>query len=120
MTMMDDLVKKTEEGIKALKETAEGIAFSVERQAKIAGKKMEILRVQRNIQKIFAEVGEYVYGEYVMERPIDRETPVLKEWMASISDLKLDIGRLETEMESLRNTQAPSQEKSHGSGEDTA
>ncbi len=46
MTMMDDFVKKTEEGIKTLKETAEGIAFNVEKQAKMAGKKMEILRIQ--------------------------------------------------------------------------
>lgn len=107
MTIMDDFVKKTEEGIKTLKETAGGIAFNVEKQAKIAGKKMDILRVQRKIRKIYAEVGEYVYGEYVMERPIVMEAPFLKERMASISEMQLDIGRIEAEVESLRTTQPP-------------
>ncbi len=34
MTLMDDFRKKTEDGLKTLKETAEGIAFNVEKQAK--------------------------------------------------------------------------------------
>jgi len=118
LTIMDDFVKKTEEGIKALKETAEGIAFNVEKQAKIAGKKMDIMRVQRKIRKIYAEVGEYVYGEHVMERPIVMEASFLKERMASISEMQLDIGRIEAEVESLRKTQPPTGEEPPSSEEE--
>ncbi len=39
MAMMDDFMKKTGDGLKTLKETAEGIAMNVERQARIAAKK---------------------------------------------------------------------------------
>jgi hypothetical protein len=120
MTIMDDFVKKTEEGIKTLKETAEGIAFNVEKQARMAGKKMDIVRIQRNIRKIYAEIGEYVHGEYVMGRPIAMETPFLKERVTSISEMQLDIGRIEAEMESLRKTQSPFREEPPGSEEKKA
>jgi hypothetical protein len=104
MTIMDEFVKKTEEGIKTLKETAEGIAFNMEKQARIAGKKMEVMRLQRKVRKACAEIGEYVYEEHVIGRPIDTETPYVAERIAAISELKLEIGRIETEVESLRQT----------------
>lgn len=107
MTIMDEFVRKTEEGIKAIKETAEGIALNVEKQAKIAGKKMDIMRIGRKIQKVYAEVGEYAYGEHVAGRPIDTQTPYVSERMDAVSRLKLEIGRIEAEIESLRQTQAP-------------
>lgn len=54
MTLMDDFRKKTEDGLKTLKETAEGIAFNVEKQAKIARKKMDVMRIQRKIRSFTA------------------------------------------------------------------
>ena len=85
MTLMDDFRRKTEDGLKTLKETAEGIAFNVEKQARIAGKKMDIMRIQRKVQKLYTEVGEYVYEEFALERPIALEAPFLKERMTAIS-----------------------------------
>jgi hypothetical protein len=120
MTMMDDFKKKAEEGIKAFKETAEEIAFHVEKQAKIAGKKMDSMRIHGKIQKIYGEVGEYVYGEYAMGRPITMEAAFLKERMASIYELKLDIVRIDAEVESLRETQAAHEEEPPDSGEKKA
>jgi hypothetical protein len=105
MTIMDDLKKKTEEGFKTLKETAEDIAFNVEKQAKIARRKVDILKIQKRIQKINGEIGEYVYGEWVMERPVSFASPFLKDRMSSISEMKVDIRDLETEIENIRNTQ---------------
>lgn len=110
MTLMDDLRRKTEDGLKTLKETAEGIAFNVEKQARIAGKKMDIMRIQRKVQKLYTEVGEYVYGEFALERPIAMETPFLKESMTAISEMKAEIREIEKEIEEVRSTQPPGRE----------
>ncbi len=120
MTLMDDFRKKTEEGLKTLKETAEGIAFNVEKQARIARKKMDIMKVQKKIQKNYAEVGEYIYGEYAMERPITLETPFLKDRMIAISQLKTDIRYIEEEIEEIRQTQPPGHEEHTGTAEKKA
>ncbi len=106
MTIMDDLKKKTEEGLKTLKETAEGIAFNVEKQARIAGKRMDIMKIQRKVQKIYGEIGEYVYNEWAMERPINMETPFLKDRITTVSQQKADIRAIEDEIEEIKQQQA--------------
>ena len=111
MTLMDDFKKKTEDGLKTLKETAEGIAFNVEKQAKIARKKMEIMKIQRKVQKLYGEIGEYVYGEYAMDRPIATESPFLKDRMVSISQMKSEVQAIEGEIEETRATQTPNREE---------
>ncbi|OPY67844.1 MAG: hypothetical protein A4E57_02087 [Syntrophorhabdaceae bacterium PtaU1.Bin034] len=118
MTLMDDFRKRTEDGLKTLKETAEGIAFNVEKQAKIARKKMDVMRVQRKVQKVYAEVGEYVYGEYAMGRPIAMESPFLNDRMTSVSQMKAEIREIEDEIEEIRRTQPPKHEEETG-GEET-
>ena len=120
MTLMDDFRKKTEDGLKTLKETAEGIAFNVEKQARIAGKKMDIMRIQRKVQKLYAEVGEYVYGEFAMERHIAMETPFLKDRMTAISEMKAEIREIEEEIEEVRRTQPPGHEDQFGGEEKKA
>jgi len=105
MTFMDEFKKKTEDGLKTLKETAEGIAFSVEKQAKIARKKMDVIKLQRRAQKLYAEVGEYVYGEYAMERQVVMEAPFLTDRMSAITQIKTEIGVIEDEIEEVRQTQ---------------
>ena len=117
MTLMDDFRKRTEDGLKTIKETAEGIAFNVEKQARIAGKKMDIMRVQRKVQKLYAEVGEYVYGEFAMERPIAMEAPFLKDRITAISEMKAEIRDLEREIEEVRRTQPPGHEEQSGGEE---
>ena len=107
MTLMDDFRRKTEDGLKTLKETAEGIAFNVEKQARIAGKKMDIMRIQRKVQKLYTEVGEYVYGEFAMERQIAMEAPFLKERMTAISDMKAEIREIEEEIEECAERSRP-------------
>jgi vacuolar-type H+-ATPase subunit H len=107
---MDDFKKRTEDGLKTLKETAGDIAFSVEKQARIARKKMDLMKIRRSIQKVYSEVGEYVYGEYAMQRPINMESPFLKDRMASISEMKADAREIEEEIEKVRTTQPPSRE----------
>ncbi len=117
MTIIDEFKKKTEDGLKTLKETAEGIAFNVEKQAKIARKKMDIMKVQRRIQKLYAEVGEYVYGEYAMERVVTLETPFLKDRLNAISQLKAEVREIEEEIEETRRTQPPKHEGQAGGDE---
>ena len=114
MTLMDDFRRKTEDGLKTLKETAEGIAFNVEKQARIAGKKMDIMRIQRKVQKLYAELGEYVYEELALERPIAPEAPFLKERMTAISEMKAEIREIEKEVEEVRRTQPPGHEDQSG------
>lgn len=120
MTLMDDFKKRTEDGLKTLKETAEGIAFNVEKQARIAGKKMDVMKIQKKIQKTYGEVGEYVYGEYVTERPIIVEGPFLKDRMTSISQMKAEVRDIEAEIEEARATQPPSRQEPMGLGDKTA
>jgi len=118
MTIMDDFVRKTEVGIKTLRETAEGVAFNVEKQARIAGKKVEVMRLERKIRKVYGELGEYVYGEYSAGRQIAAEIPFLRERMASISEMKLAIEEIEADMELLRKTQPASRDESPPSAEE--
>ena len=107
MTLMEDWKKKTEEGLKTLKEKVEGIAFNVEKLAKIAKRKRDIVRIQRRTQKLYSEIGGYVYGECVMERPLTSEAPFLKERVSSISQMKVDIQKIEAEIEEIRKMQPP-------------
>jgi hypothetical protein len=119
VTLMDDFRKKTENGLKTLKETAEEIAFNVEKQARIARKKMEIMKMQRRMQKVYSEVGEYVYGEYAMERPISMESPFLKDRMISISQMKIAVREIEDEIEEVRKTQPPNRKEPTGPEDET-
>ncbi len=107
MALMDDLKKRTEEGLKTLKETAGEIAFNVEKQAKIAKRKMDIMKIQRKIQKLYAEIGEYVYGEFTMTRPLTMEAPFLAERMAAVAEMKSEIREIEAEIEETRKVQPP-------------
>jgi hypothetical protein len=108
MTLMDDIKKSTEEGLKTLKETAGEIAFNVEKQARIAKRKMDIIKIQRKVQKLYTEIGEYVYGEFTMARPLTMEIPFLAERMAAIADIKSEVREIEAEIEETRKAQPPS------------
>ncbi len=108
MALMEDIRKKTEEGLRTLKDTAGEIAFNVEKQARIARRKMDVLKIQRKIQKLYTEVGEYVYGEFAMARPLTTEVPFLSERMAAITKMKLEISEIEAEIEEMRKQHPPS------------
>ena len=110
MALMDDIRKKTEEGLKTLKETAGEIAFNVEKQARIAKRKVDILKIQRKIQRLYTEIGEYVYGEFAMQRALTAEAPFLAERFASVSQMKSEIREIEAEIEETRKTQPPGRE----------
>lgn len=105
MALIDDLKKGAEEGLRTLKHTAEEIAFSVEKQAKIARKKMDIMKTQRKVQKLYAEVGEYVYGEFALERPFNIESPFVKERLSSIKEMKAEIWEIEQEIDEMKQMQ---------------
>jgi hypothetical protein len=111
MALMDELMKKTEDGLKTLKETAEGIAFSVEKQTKIAKRKMDIMKIQRKLQRVYGEVGEYAYGEYAMDRPVTMDAPFLKDRMIAISQMKSEMREIEDDIEVIRKTQQPKHEE---------
>jgi hypothetical protein len=107
MTIIDDLKKRTEDGFKTLKETAQGIALNVEKETRIGRTKLDILKIQRRIQKVYGEVGEYVYGEYAMERPPTFESPFLRDRMFSIAAMKAEAREKEREIEDIRRAQPP-------------
>ena len=107
MALMDDLKKRTEEGLKTRKETAGEIAFNVEKQAKIAKRKMDVMKIQRKIQKLYTEIGEYVYGEFTVARPLTMEVPFLAERMASVAKMKSEISEIEAEIEETRRLPPP-------------
>ncbi len=108
MALMDEIRKRTEEGLQTLKETAGEIAFNVEKQTKLAKLKMQILKIQRKIQKLYTEIGEYVYGEFAMARPLIVEVPFLAERMAAIAKMKVEIAEIEAQIDELRKVHPPS------------
>jgi hypothetical protein len=107
MTLLEDWKKKTEKGLKVIKEKADGIAFNVEKLAKIAKRKRDIVRIQRRTRKLYSEIGEYVYDECTMEKPLTNEAPFLKERVSSISQMKVDVKKIEAEIEEMRKMQPP-------------
>jgi prefoldin subunit 5 len=110
MALMDDLKKTTEEGLRTLKETVGEIAFTVEKQATIAKRKMDITNIQKKIQRLYTEIGEYVYGESATEPTLTAEAPFLAGRMASITEMKSEIREIEAEIEETRKVRPPKRE----------
>ena len=111
MALMDDIRKKTEVGFKTLRETAQDFAFNVEKQAKIGKMKyVDITRLQKNVQALFAEIGEYVYEETTSGRSIKHDDPYVKERTDQITRIKGEIGALEDEISEIQHTQPPKRE----------
>ncbi len=112
MALIDDLKKRTEEGLKTLKETAQDLAFNVEKQAKIGKKKyVDMTKLQRNIQKLYVEIGQYVYDELSAGRTVDKAAPFLKEKMNAIGRISLEIKDIEDEIEEIEKTHPPPHEQ---------
>ncbi|NLW34299.1 hypothetical protein [Syntrophorhabdus aromaticivorans] len=105
MTAIDDWKKIAEDGLKALKETAQDIAFSVEKQAKAGKKKyLDIAKIQRNIDRLLIEIGEYTFDEVTAGRNIDKDDPYLKERTSAITRMRCEIDEIEEEISTLRHT----------------
>jgi dsDNA-specific endonuclease/ATPase MutS2 len=108
MAIIDELKKKTEEGLKTLKETAQDLAFNVEKQAKIGKRKyVDISKLQRSIHNVYAEIGEYVHDQFTSGRAPSMESPFLKERVSSITRMKLEIRDIEEEIDDIQKTQPP-------------
>lgn len=106
MAIIDDLKQKTEAGLKTLKETAQDIAFSVEKHAIIGKKKyLDIAKLQRSIQKTNSEIGEYVYDQFTSEKTIGKDDPFVKDRMDAITKMRLSIKDIEEEIDTLQKTQ---------------
>lgn len=108
MAIIDDLRKKTEAGFKALKETAQDIAFNVEKQAIITKKRyLDITRIQKNMQKVYGEIGEYVYDQFTSEKKLGKEDPFLKDRISAISRMRLEIKDIEEKIAEIEETEPP-------------
>lgn len=108
MPLIDELKKKTEEGLKTLRETAQDIAFNVEKQAKIGKRKLiDIAKLQREMQKIYSEIGEYIYDEFTSNRPVTIKDAFIKERIKSITQLKEEIKDIEEEINTIQHTKPP-------------
>ena len=106
MAIIDDLKQKTEAGLKTLKETAQDIAFNVEKHAIIGKKKyLDIAKLQRNIQKVNSEIGEYVYDQFASEKTVGKDDPFIKDRMDAITKMRLSIKDIEEEIETIQKTQ---------------
>ncbi len=105
---MDDIRKKTEEGLRTLKETAQDIAFNMEKQAMIGKRKyLDVTKLQRNIQKAHAEIGEYVYDQFTSDKNVSRDDPFIKDRIGSVTRMRLTIDDIEEEISRLEGTRPP-------------
>ena len=108
MALIDDIRKRTEEGLKTLKETAQDIAFNVEKQAMIGKRRyLDVTRLQRSIQKVHSEIGEYVYDQLTSDKNISRDDPFIKDRIASITRMRLTINDIEEEIAQLEGRKKP-------------
>ncbi len=108
MALIDDIRKRTEEGLKTLKETAQDIAFSVEKQAMIGKRKyLDVTKLQRSIQKANAEIGEYVYDQFTCSKTISSDDPFIRDRISSITRMRLTIRDIEEEIAALETTKPP-------------
>jgi len=106
MALIDELKKKTEEGLRTLKETAQDLAFNVEKQAKIGKKKyVDIAKLQRNIQKLYTEMGEYVYSELSAGKILNKDDLYLSERMHTVTRLSLEIRDIEDEIDEIQKNE---------------
>lgn len=105
MALIDDIKKRTEEGLKTLKETAQDIAFNVERQAMIGKRKyLDVTKLQRIIQKVNGEIGEYVYDQFVSDKSISSDDPFIRDRINSITRMRLTIKDIEEEIADLERS----------------
>lgn len=108
MALMDDIKKRTEEGLKTLKETAQDIAFNVEKQAMIGKRKyLDVTKLQRSIQKANGEIGEYVYDQFTCGKAISCDDPFIRDRINSITRMRLTINDIEEEITSLETSRPP-------------
>ncbi|MDR2018002.1 MAG: hypothetical protein LBQ00_03890 [Syntrophobacterales bacterium] len=108
MALIDDLKKKAEEGLKTLKETAQDFAFNVEKQATIGKKKyVDISKLQRGVQSLLAEIGEYVYDEITSGRSLTKDDPYVTERINQITAMKSEIDTIENEISEIQHKQSP-------------
>jgi len=111
MTTIDDWKKMAEDGFKALKETAQDIAFNVEKQAKLGKKKyLDIAKIQRTIDKLLIEIGEYAYDEVTAERNLSKDDPFIKEKVSTIARMRSEIDAFEEEIHEIKFARPPKQE----------
>lgn len=108
MAIIDDIRKRTEEGLKTLKETAQDIAFNVEKQAMIGKRRyLDVTRLQRSMQKVHSEIGEYVYDQLTSDKNISRDDPFIKDRITSITRMRLTIKDIEEEIAQLEGRKKP-------------
>ena len=106
MVPIDDLRKKAEEGLKTLKEAAQDLAFTVEKQARVGKMKyIDLARLQRNIQNTLAEIGGYIYGEVMAGRGIRGDDPYIGERISAVTAMKAEMADIEKEIDEIRRTQ---------------
>jgi len=102
MAGMDEVRKRTEEGFRVLREAAERIAFTVEREAKIGRKYLEIRRLKKEMEKVYSEMGAFVYEAILAKKAIEAEDPFLKDRVSLIERMRSEIARLEEEIREMR------------------
>jgi len=111
MATIDDWKKMAEDGLKALKETAQDIAFNVEKQAKLGKKKyLDIAKIQRAIDKLLIEIGEYTYDEVTAGRNISKDDPFIQEKTSSITRMRSEIDAIEEEIHEIQLARPHKQE----------
>jgi hypothetical protein len=109
---IDDIKKKAEEGLRVLRDTAQDLAFNVEKQAKIGKRRyIDLSKVERNIQGLYAEMGAYVYEEITAGRPVAKDAPFLVERIGAIGRLRMEVHDIEDEIEIIRKAEPPKHEE---------
>lgn len=105
MAKIDELKEKVEEGLNVLCETIQGLTSDLEKQAKIGKKRyVDISKIERDLKKIYIEMGRYVYTELVSKGEIRSDDHFFTERVAAISRLNDAISAIEREIEAMKKS----------------
>jgi hypothetical protein len=111
MATIDDWKKIAEDGLKVLKETAQDIAFNVEKQAKLGKRKyLDIAKIQRSIDRLLIEIGEYAYDEVIAGRNLSKDDSFIKEKTSLITHMRSEIDEIELEISEIQKARLPKQD----------
>lgn len=105
MAKIDELKEKVEEGLKVLCETVQDLTSDLEKQAKMGKKRyFDLSKIQRDLKRIYTEMGQYVYSELVTKREIRSDDPFFTDRVAAISRMKDAISAIEREIEAMKKS----------------
>ena len=95
-SLWEDIKRTVKEGVSVAAE-------KTEEYTKVGKVKVEILNIQRNLDKAYAELGEEVFGLFEKGKKTDvAESAKVKKLIAAVKEKKAELKKKEAEIETIK------------------